>query len=222
MNTRTAMKTRILSILALLLLAAPAAAEQLTCEQTAQTLVGPPGTAFTVTCPAACGEATVWGSGIYSDDSSVCSAARHAGVMGPNGGTVTMTIAAGQDAYRGSAMNGVTSLDWGAWERSFVFGRTAVLTCVDNAQGLEGEVGATWAISCPAGCAEGPIVWGTGTYSDDSSVCRAAIHSGAITDAGGSTTLRILPGQESYPGSTLNGVTTSEWGAWSRSFSFEL
>lgn len=203
---------------------ASAAAEPLalTCDQTAQTLDGGPGTVLEVACPADCGPFTVWGTVVYSDDSSVCSAARHAGLVGPAGGTTLITISAGMPGYRGSTMNGVTTLDWGQWGRSFVFGRTAVLGCFDNAQGLVGGPGATWTVTCAPGCSEGGSVWGTGTYSDDSSVCRAAIHAGAATDAGGEVTLRILEGLSAYPGSTLNGVETLEWGEWSRSFSFEL
>ncbi len=47
---------------------------------------------------------TVWGAGIYTTDSSICSAAKHAGVAVP--GDVTVRAAAGCSAYNGSTANG--------------------------------------------------------------------------------------------------------------------
>jgi hypothetical protein len=62
-------------------------------------------------------------------------------------------------------------------------------------------------------------VWGTDVYSDDSSICSAAVHAGVITVAqGGPVTIEIRPGQSSYAGSQRNGVTTSSYGSWTGSF----
>lgn len=64
-------------------------------------------------------------------------------------------------------------------------------------------------------------VWGTGIYTDDSSICRAAVHQGFITiQSGGIVTIEIRPGLKSYAGSTQNGVTSKNWGSWSGSFVF--
>lgn len=64
-------------------------------------------------------------------------------------------------------------------------------------------------------------VWGTDVYSDDSSVCTAAVHAGLITLAqGGRVTIEIRPGQPAYAGSPRNGVTSSSYGRWSGSFAF--
>lgn len=199
-----------------------AQAVDLTCGDSAQTVSGAPGTTLTVTCPGGCAEYAVWGTGIYSDDSSVCASAIHAGALGAGGGTTTITIAAGQDAYVGTTANGVTSLNWGSWGRSFVFGRIGVLSCYDNAQALAGDAGTSWTVQCPAGCMSGGTVWGTGTYSDDSAVCVAAIHAGVLSPAGGYATVHIAPGLSAYTATTLNGVTTSPWGEWGRSFTFEV
>src|SRR5262245_42143928 len=51
---------------------------------------------------------SVWGSGIYTDDSSLAMACVHAGIL-KNGetGVVKVTIIAGQNAYTGSTANGV-------------------------------------------------------------------------------------------------------------------
>jgi len=49
-----------------------------------------------------------------------------------------------------------------------------------------GDIGTLIVGHCPDGCIdkEGQI-WGTGIYTRDSSICRAAIHAGVIDDSGG-------------------------------------
>jgi hypothetical protein len=77
---------------------------------------------FVVTCPAEMtgDEATVWGTDIYTDDSSVCLAAAHAGVITlAEGGTVQVTMLPGEDNYEGTKRNGVTTSDYGTWGGSF-------------------------------------------------------------------------------------------------------
>ncbi len=91
------------------------------CAQTAQSLVGMAGDAFEVVCPADCAEGRVWGTAIYSDDSSICRAAIHAGAVdAATGGPVTVTLHEGQASYPASEANGVQSEVWGPWQRSFV------------------------------------------------------------------------------------------------------
>ncbi|MCA9565878.1 MAG: hypothetical protein KC561_20415, partial [Myxococcales bacterium] len=160
----------------------------------------------------------LWGTGVYSDDSSVCTAAIHAGVLTSAGGQAVVTIAAGQDAYPSSTQNGVSSSQWGSWGRSFtVAAAGTAATCSTNAQGLAGDPGTHHTVTCPASCSGS--VWGTGAYSDDSSVCTAAIHAGVLAaGAAGSIVVTIAPGQEAYPASTQNGVASSQWGSWGRSF----
>ena len=63
--------------------------------------------------------APVWGTGIYARESSICAAARHAGVIGEQGGAVRVIPMPGQASYRGSHRNGVTSGDKGSSIRSF-------------------------------------------------------------------------------------------------------
>jgi hypothetical protein len=64
-------------------------------------------------------------------------------------------------------------------------------------------------------------VWGTDVYTDDSSVCTAAVHVGKITiDAGGPVEIEIRPGQDSYQGSQRNGITTLGYPRWDGSFVF--
>jgi hypothetical protein len=71
----------------------------------------------------------------------------------------------------------------------------------------------------PAGVAD--TIWGTDVYTDDSSVCTAAVHSGLITLAeGGAVTIEMRPGRDSYAPSTRNGIESLAWGQWSSSFRF--
>jgi hypothetical protein len=72
-------------------------------------------------------------------------------------------------------------------------------------------------VACPANCAEG-AVWGVDLYTDDSVVCRAAIHAGATTTAGGHVAVTFAKGQRAYLGSSRNGVASASFGKFARSF----
>lgn len=98
---------------------------ELTCFSAAQEFIGDPGAAFIGSCPASCDLFSVWGTDLYTDDSNICTAAIHAGVVGKNGGTVTFIIQDGMDSYSGSERNGITTADWGSWGRSFTFNGVA-------------------------------------------------------------------------------------------------
>lgn len=73
---------------------------------------------------------------------------------------------------------------------------------------------------CACTGAESGSVWGSGPYTADSNICVAARHAGAIGARGGEVRAVARPGQESYPGSNANGVTTSSWGRYGASFEF--
>lgn len=74
---------------------------------------------LTCLCTPAATQGAVWGTDIYTDDSSVCAAARHAGAIGADGGVVTIHPEPGQDGCLGSTRNGVETRDYGAWTGSF-------------------------------------------------------------------------------------------------------
>jgi hypothetical protein len=62
----------------------------------------------------------VWGTDIYTDDSSPAAAAVHAGVLRDGeSGRVTITILPAQDSYQGSDRHGVSSQPWQTWGGSF-------------------------------------------------------------------------------------------------------
>lgn len=89
--------------------------------------------------------------------------------------------------------------------------------CPPNATRVNGEL----TCMCQSDQLEAGTVWGTNTYTNDSSICKAALHSGRIDRSGGAVRLRIQPGQRSYSGSTRNGVTSASYGRWDKSFTFE-
>jgi len=92
----------------------------------ATALRGRNGERFEFRCPPGGGAGRgPFGTDIYADHSSVCTAAVHAGVITfASGGTVTIEIRAGQDFYAGSpGEGGVTSSAAGGWPGSFTFVR---------------------------------------------------------------------------------------------------
>ena len=79
------------------------------------------GVIYRFVCPAANQTGNVWGTDIYTDDSSICESAVHAGLIGRDGGTVHFERLGAQQSFRGSVRNGVSSLDYAAWPGSFRF-----------------------------------------------------------------------------------------------------
>jgi hypothetical protein len=64
------------------------------------------------------------------------------------------------------------------------------------------------------------IIWGTTTYTDDSNLATAAVHSGFVQYNQTSTiTVTILPGQSNYTATTQNGITSNSYGPWGGSYS---
>lgn len=196
----------------------------------ATALRGQNGTSHAQECPPNPGKkaGSVWGAGTYTDDSSICTAAVQSGLISfTDGGKVTFEIADGKASYDGGTANGVTSSTYGRWDGSFTFpdappGSVAFgpdpASWEQNMSAKRGQNGTRETIDCSPGGTPGSV-WGSGPYTDDSSVCTAAVHAGVITVAeGGPVTVEIAPGQESYKGSTANGVTTSDYGSFGGSF----
>lgn len=217
----------------ILLLTAATAAAQETIDWTRQAdgLRGRDGQRFAFVCPPnGTVSARVWGTDLYTDDSSICSAAVHAGLITPGGGgAVTIEVRAGASSYAASTRHGVTSRGYGGWHGSFVFvaggggGNPPVITIdwITQADGLRGRNGQRFTYDCPAGGTPSSRVWGTDVYTDDSSICTCAVHAGLITArAGGVVTIEIRPGASSYEATTKNGITSRAYGGWHGSFVF--
>lgn len=208
------------------------------CEQAARDVKGNEGTSWLMKCPAGCTSGhAVWGTDVYTDDSNLCNAAIHAGaIAAKDGGTVLVTWAHGQPTYVGSEKNGVTTQDYGHWERSFYVQKidatgkptspaptlitaanTAHLSCHMTMDSLPGDAGAKWNVDCPAGCAAGQV-WGSDPYTSDSVICSAATHAGVIDAKGGAFVVTIDGKQEAFKGSEKNGVTSSDYGPYEHTF----
>jgi hypothetical protein len=172
-------------------------------------------------CSASDGSGTVWGTDYYTDDSRLCAAAVHAGAIPASGGIVGVQTRPGRSSYLGTVRNGIETNDYGQWGRTIVFSDPASLAGnVDDAQcpGVYNAGGTGWSGTCRCvGSGDGPV-WGSGPYTADSDLCRAARHAGAIGPAGGLIHVTSAPGQNSYSGTTRNGVTTSSWGSYGASF----
>ncbi|MEZ5708538.1 MAG: LCCL domain-containing protein [Blastomonas sp.] len=189
------------------------------------------GTGATVTCycpqSAVRSGGTVWGSDIYTDDSSICRAARHSGAVDANGGNVTFTMMPGQQSYPGSTRNGVATNEYGSWNSSFRFGEapgyaladgTRLAVCPGNASQWRASDRIESCYCTSTAIASQNNVWGTDIYTDDSHICRAARHMGAVSANGGAITVTMMPGEEAYRATTRNGISSNSYGRWSSSF----
>lgn len=168
----------------------------------------------------------VWGTDTYTDDSRLCRTALHAGAITSSGGVIVATVEPGQSSYVGSTRNGVTSTSYGTFAGSYsVTGGSSCTplppNCPANLTAYRGQNGTVVTCNCSSVATSVGYVWGTAVYTDDSYVCRAAVHAGAISSTGGVISAVISVGLSSYTGSTYNGVTSSSYGAWPGSYSFQ-
>src|SRR5689334_5704213 len=87
------------------------------------------------------------------------------------------------------------------------------LTCSSIGRDLDADIDDTFTVTCPSDCTQG-VIWGSGIYTDDSSVCTAAIHAGALSEEGGEVEVTIMEGQDQYDSSRENGILSGSWGSW--------
>jgi LCCL domain len=192
---------------------------------TAIVLRNQPGSRFVYVCPAGGRKDQVWGTHIYADNSSVCSAALHDGAfVYDDGAIVTIEHLGAQASFTGSTQNGITSASLGSWPGSFqIIGaeKGSDVTGVKmggagwtaSATRFRGHTGVRYRYICPGNNAGTGAVYGANTYTDDSSVCTAAVLAGLITRAdGGRVTITIAPGQSSYTSATNNGIQAQRFG----------
>ena len=197
----------------------------------------PIGARIAVSCPAGAREATIWGTGTYTSDSAICVAATHAGALpGTDAGTVVVEVAAGLQAYEGTIRNGIASTAYPAWSLSFRFPDAAAApepapgeTVFFDHTGdwmtppnrLPATPGVIYRFTCPPADGRSGNVWGTDVYTDDSSICEAAVHAGVIQrEKGGVVHYERLGAQPSFRGSERNGVSSSSYPSWPGSFRF--
>ncbi len=64
-------------------------------------------------------------------------------------------------------------------------------------------------------------IWGTDIYTDDSHINKTAVHAGVILNGETKTVyIEMLPGQQSYTGTTRNTVVSANFAVWSGSYKF--
>jgi hypothetical protein len=234
---------------------------EITWSTSAKYLRGSVGTDHVMLCPRGGALRPVWGNEVYSDESSICAAAVHAGLIElASGGAVTLRVDGAREDFRAKAKNGIASLAWEKSEGSFTFPKKQVDVALpapvadmpeppaDVASRFvaatpvppllpqpTGEFLIDWSRSagvwrgsqtgrvitavCPGGGTT-RTVWGSAEYTDDSSVCTAAVHALSTFNAmrGGTVFITMTPGQNGYASETRHGIESDEWGEWESSF----
>lgn len=182
-------------------------------------------TPFTCRCDAAAaGAGTVWGTEVYTDDSSLCRAALHAGVIRAAGGSITVNRTEGRPLFVGSVRNGVESADYGFFPRTIEFTgtvRSGGLTLCPRSLSVNRSLPTPFTCRCTAEAANAGTVWGTDVYTDDSALCLAAVHAGVITPSGGTITVTRAQPRALYTGTSRHGVLSADFGAFPSSIRFQ-
>ena len=169
-------------------------------------------------------QATVWGTDVYTDDSALCRAALHAGVISAQGGPITVLRRPGRALYVGTTRGGVSSNDYGAYAASIVFDGAAApppgpQPCPVRLS-INRELPTPFTCRCTASATLAGSVWGTDAYTDDSALCAAARHAGRIGPDGGTITVVRGEGRPIYVGSSRGGVASHDYGAYPASIAF--
>lgn len=98
--------------------------------------------------------------------------------------------------------------------------QTQPQVCPDNMRSYSALApGEPFQCTCQPGQFRGNV-WGSDRYTTDSSVCRAALHAGAVAPDGGVVTLYKAAGCTVFVGSSRNGVSTGRWGPYAQTFTF--
>jgi hypothetical protein len=171
----------------------------------------------------------IWGGedGVYTDDSPLALAAVHAGVLrAGETGVVEVDVLPGRSSYGGCTKNGITSRSYAEFGGSYRISRQKLpvnfVQTIDLTQyrGRNGQT-MTFVIN---GDANAGTVWGGdfGVYTDDSALAAAAVHAGVLKNGQrGTVRVTILPGRDSYPAISRNGVESSKWESWGGSYKIE-
>ena len=90
-------------------------------DTTAGGFKGEDGRTYMFLCPKGGAAQGIYGSDVYADYSSICTAAVHVGLISlADGGKVTVEYRAGRSIYGSTVRNGIKSNTSGEWPRSFV------------------------------------------------------------------------------------------------------
>ncbi len=202
------------------------------------------GQRFEFNCPATTvrdKEVTIFGTDVYPANSPICEAALHAGVVGVDGGPITLQLNRGMGRYEGSKRHDIESQDLPGTQLSIMFLSDATRAKLDRLQrewaprlqwddkfsqtGLANIrlTGQRFAFDCPSAPASlaGRRVYGTDSYPLHSYVCMAAVHAGQITKAGGPVLVQMDPALEGkFVGSIRHGIESKNGPKSPRSITF--
>lgn len=204
--------------------------EEINWDDTASAIKGNVDQDFRFRCPEGGTINRVYGTDIYTADSSICSAAVHAGVItAKDGGKVTVRVLGSQSFFNGVLRNGVTSRRYGNYDSSYTFiearqplavEQTQILSWDDTAANISGRLDQDFEFMCPENGTIGRVT-GTDIYTTGSSICSAAVHAGVISARdGGRIKLQILGPQDFFNGTDRNGITSRKYGDYDSSFVF--
>lgn len=163
-------------------------------------------------------EARLYGTETYTDDSPICAAAIHAGVVKPGvAAAVTIIPGNGEMKFQGSVQNGIESQDyerWGFWYRFAPDGTLAEITWATAWRFMPPEFEGPVELLCPPGGDAGKgLAYGTDVYTTESKIRIAAVHTGAISAGNGGPVIVVrAPGQDGFKGSEQNGVASRNAG----------
>ncbi|MGB7340692.1 MAG: LCCL domain-containing protein, partial [Phototrophicaceae bacterium] len=117
-------------------------------------LEGETGDTFAVICPADGERRSIWGTEIYTSDSSMCTAAAHMGLITlEDGGEFVVTFLDGQEEYEGTEQNGIETSNWGSYSASFsvssdsVAGVESILTFVSDDESITFDYASSWEVT---------------------------------------------------------------------------
>jgi hypothetical protein len=167
---------------------------------------------------------SVWGSDIYTDDSTLASVVVHAGLLrSGETGNVRVDILAGQESYVGCTKNGVTSSSYQSWQGSYRVSRAAAAAAVPSLGEYRGRNNESLTFDI-TGDAKAGTVWGGdfNIYTDDSNLATAVVHAGLVKDGEHARVkVTILPGRDQYPAIKRNEIESHPWGSWDGSYRIE-
>ncbi|XP_036377859.1 cysteine-rich secretory protein LCCL domain-containing 1 isoform X1 [Megalops cyprinoides] len=169
-------------------------------------------------CPAGCMNSSgkVIGTVYYEMQSSICRAGLHYGVIDNEGGWLDVTRQGRKEYFIKSNKHGVQSLGKYHSANAFTVSKVTVkaITCEATVAELcpfQRPTRHCPRFHCPRNCMqENPHyvrVIGTQTYSDRSSICRAAVHAGVIQNhSGGYVDVMPVDKRRQYIASYQNGI----------------
>jgi hypothetical protein len=160
-------------------------------------------------------ESDVYGSDPYTQDSGICKTSLHKGLIDLQGGYVKHIKKGRETSFKGSTMNGITSLDWNEGFDSATlekcdipFERFKDASC--------GYVDILYCKGLNNSCKymsfkQKEHVYGSNPYTYDSNNCKAALHSDYVGLSGGFYIKYPVGQVRSFRASTNNNVKSLNW-----------